>query len=162
MLQKSYARLPARTVRSPGFCRLSFIVRLADEILFFFWLGCIVLLSGPTDYLSDGSTVIRLSNGHELLGQITGAGCVLGTTIAAFCGAASMAASGTRGGSLVDGDMLLATAGATLTLTIAAQQAAGREDIRGPGTFLPALIDELAMLTPEIVLRMATIEVETG
>lgn len=124
-------------------------------------VGCIVLLSGPTDYLSDGSTVIRLSNGHELLGQITGAGCVLGTAIAAFCGAASMAASGPREGSLVDGDMLLATAGATLALTIAAQQAAGREEVRGPGTFLPALIDELAMLTPETVLRTATIEVET-
>jgi thiamine-phosphate diphosphorylase/hydroxyethylthiazole kinase len=124
-------------------------------------VGCIVLLSGPTDYLSDGSTVIRLSNGHELLGQITGAGCMLGTIIAAFCGAASMAASGPREGSLVDGDMLLATAGATLALTIAAQQAAGREEVRGPGTFLPALIDELAMLTPEIVLRTAKIKVET-
>jgi thiamine-phosphate diphosphorylase/hydroxyethylthiazole kinase len=119
------------------------------------------LLSGPTDYLSDGSTVIRLSNGHELLGQITGAGCVLGTTIATFCGAASMGASGPREGSLVNGDMLLATAGATLALTIAAQQAAGREEVHGPGTFLPALIDELAMLTPETVLRTATIEVET-
>jgi thiamine-phosphate diphosphorylase / hydroxyethylthiazole kinase len=127
----------------------------------FFLVGCIVLLSGPIDYLSDGSTVIRLSNGHELLGQITGAGCVLGTTIATFCGAASMAALRTRGGSLVDGDMLLATAGATLALTIAAQQAADREEVRGPGTFLPTLIDELAMLTPEIVLRTATIEVET-
>lgn len=118
------------------------------------------MLTGPTDYLSDGSTVIRLSNGHELLGQITGAGCVLGTTIAAFCGAASIAASGSRKGSLVDGDMLLATAGATLALTIAAQQAASREEVRGPGTFLPALIDELAMLTPEIVSRAAAIEVE--
>lgn len=117
------------------------------------------MLSGPTDYLSDGSTVIRLSNGHELLGQITGAGCMLGTTIAAFCGAASIAASSSRKGSLVDGDMLLATAGATLALTIAAQQAASREEVRGPGTFLPALIDELAMLTPEIVLRTAVIEV---
>ncbi len=119
------------------------------------------MLSGPTDYLSDGCTVIRLSNGHELLGQITGAGCVLGTTIATFCGAASMAASGSPLGSLVNGDMLLATAGATLALTIAAQQAADREEVRGPGTFLPALIDELAMLTPEIVLRKAKIEVET-
>ena len=125
-------------------------------------VGCIVLLSGPTDYLSDGSTVIRLSNGHELLGQITGAGCVLGTTIAAFCGAASIqASSGPHEGSLVNGDMLLATVGATLALTIAAQQAAGREEVRGPGTFLPALIDELAMLTPAIVLRTARIEVET-
>jgi thiamine-phosphate diphosphorylase/hydroxyethylthiazole kinase len=119
------------------------------------------LLSGPTDNLSDGSTVIRLSNGHDLLGQITGAGCVLGTTIATFCGAASMTASGSCRGSLADGDMLLATAGGTLALTIAAQLAVGSENVRGPGTFLPALIDELAMLTPETVLRMATIEVET-
>jgi thiamine-phosphate diphosphorylase/hydroxyethylthiazole kinase len=119
-----------------------------------------VLLSGPTDYLSDGSTVIRLSNGHELLGKITGAGCVLGSAIATFCGAASIAASGSSEGLLVRGDMLTATAAGTLALTIAAQQAAGREEVRGPGTFLPALIDELAMLTPEIVLRTAKIEVE--
>ena len=86
---------------------------------------------------------------------------MLGTTIATFCGAASMAAEGSREGSLVNGDMLLATAAATLTLTIAAQHAAGREEVRGPGTFLPALIDEITMLTPDIVLRTAKIEVET-
>ncbi|KAI0256184.1 TMP-TENI-domain-containing protein [Lactifluus subvellereus] len=122
---------------------------------------CIVLLSGQTDYLSDGSTVVRLSNGHELLGQITGAGCVLGTAVATFCGAASMVASDPSEGVLVKGDMLLATATGTLALTIAAQQAASREDVRGPGTFLPALIDEVAMLSPEMILRMAKIEVET-
>ncbi|KAH9956919.1 Hydroxyethylthiazole kinase family-domain-containing protein [Russula dissimulans] len=98
---------------------------------------CIVLLSGPTDYLSDGCTVIRLSNGHELLGQITGAGCVLGTPIATFCGAASMEASGSQEGSLVNGDMLLATATGTLALTIAAQHVAARKEVRAPGTFLP-------------------------
>lgn len=124
-----------------------------------------MLLSGPNDYLSDGSTVIRLSNGHELLGQITGAGCVLGTVIATFCGAASMAASSTAPssaeGSLVNGDMFLATAAGTLALTIAAQHAASREEVRGPGTFLPALIDELASLTPESISKTAEIEVET-
>lgn len=138
-----------------GFANASGIVRsLARDH------RCIVLLSGPTDYLSDGSTVIRMSNGHELLGQITGAGCVLGTAISTFCGAASMIASGTSEGVLVQGDMLLATAAGTLALTIAAQRAASRAEVRGPGTFLPALIDELGMLTPEIVLRMAKVEVE--
>ncbi|KAI9509171.1 thiamine biosynthetic bifunctional enzyme [Russula earlei] len=122
---------------------------------------CIVLLSGPTDYLSDGSTVIRLSNGHAILGQITGAGCVLGTAIATYCGAASIAASEPCEGSLVNGDMLLAVAAGTLALTIAAQRAAGRKEVRGPGTFLPALIDELAMLSPGAVLGTATIDVET-
>jgi thiamine-phosphate diphosphorylase / hydroxyethylthiazole kinase len=73
-----------------------------------------------------------------------------------------MAASGPAEGVLVKGgDMLLATAAGTLALTIAAQQAANREEVRGPGTFLPALIDELAVLTAETVLKMAKIEVET-
>jgi len=119
-----------------------------------------VLLSGPTDYLSDGSTVVRLSNGHELLGQITGAGCVLGTAIATFCGAASMAASDSVEGSLINGDMFLATAAGTLALTIAAQYAASREEVRGPGTFLAALIDELALLTPGAISKTAVIDVE--
>lgn len=86
---------------------------------------------------------------------------MLGTAIATFCGAASMAAPNPHEGSLVNGDMLLATAAGTLALTIAAQRAAGREEVRGPGTFLPALIDELAMLSLDIVPRMAKIEVET-
>lgn len=34
--------------------------------------GCIVLLTGPVDYLSDGSRTIAIRNGNELLGQITG------------------------------------------------------------------------------------------
>lgn len=122
--------------------------------------GCIVLLSGPTDYLSDGFIVIRMSNSHELLGQITGAGCILGTTIAIFCGAESMTASRTSEGVLVQGDMLIATAAGTLALTIAAQRAASREEVRGPGAFLPVLIDKLWMLTSETVLKMAKIEVE--
>jgi thiamine-phosphate diphosphorylase / hydroxyethylthiazole kinase len=106
---------------------------------------------------------VRLSNGHELLSQITGAGCILGTTIATFCGAESMVglASGPIESVLVRGDMLLATAAGTLALTIAAQQAADKEEVRGPGTFLPALIDELAVLTPDMILKTAKIEVET-
>lgn len=47
-----------------------------------------------------------------------------------------------------------------LVLTIAAEIAAEREDVKGPGTFLPALIDELARLTPEVVERRAKVEVE--
>jgi len=92
---------------------------------------------------------------------MTGAGCVLGTVIATFCGAASIAVSGPAEGSLANGDMFLATAAGTLALIIAAQYAASREEVRGPGTFLPALIDELALLTPESILRTAMIEVET-
>lgn len=36
-----------------------------------------------------------------------------------------------------------------LVLTVAAELVVRRDDVKGPGTFLPALIDELWTLTPE-------------
>lgn len=45
-----------------------------------------------------------------------------------------------------------------LALTIAGELAAKRPDVRGPGTFLPALIDEIGLLDPEVVRQRAQIE----
>jgi thiamine-phosphate diphosphorylase / hydroxyethylthiazole kinase len=45
-----------------------------------------------------------------------------------------------------------------LAVTIAAEVAAGRKDVRGPGTFLPALIDELANLKPETIASSAKVD----
>lgn len=73
-----------------------------------FHVGCIVVMTGKSDYVSDGKTVVRLDNGHELLGHITGSGCMVGTAVATFCGAASVeAAQGQNlgAGKLVEGDM---------------------------------------------------------
>lgn len=41
------------------------------------FVGCIVALTGITDWVSDGYSVVRLSNGHKLLGEITGSGCMV-------------------------------------------------------------------------------------
>ena len=49
--------------------------------------GCVIALTGPTDYISDGHRVFELSNGHEMLGRVTGSGCIVGTAIASYCGA---------------------------------------------------------------------------
>lgn len=46
-----------------------------------------------------------------------------------------------------------------LALTIASEFAGAREDVKGSGTFLPALIDELGKLTPETLVKKAKIEV---
>jgi thiamine-phosphate diphosphorylase/hydroxyethylthiazole kinase len=43
-------------------------------------------------------------------------------------------------------------------MTIASELAAQRSDVKGPGSFIPALIDELASLTPEILEKRAKIE----
>ncbi|KIJ67694.1 hypothetical protein HYDPIDRAFT_83356 [Hydnomerulius pinastri MD-312] len=121
---------------------------------------CIVALTGVTDWVSDGTTVVKLDNGHKLLGDITGSGCLVGTCVATFCAGAWARAKNEDGlGKLVKGDMLLGAVGGILALTIASECAASRSDVRGSGTFLPALIDELYNLTPDTVRQRAKIEV---
>lgn len=90
----------------------------------------IVLLTGKTDFLSDGERTFAIHNGHPYLGAITGSGCTLGTTVAAFLAVHAE-------------DKLLATLAGVLMYEIAAEQAGGRDDVKGPGTFVPAFLDRL-------------------
>ncbi|GME64254.1 putative thiamine biosynthetic bifunctional protein [Neofusicoccum parvum] len=98
----------------------------------------IVLMTGATDLLSDGSTTFAIRNGHEYLGAITGSGCTLGTSIAAFMAAAK-------------GEKLVAALAGVLVYEIAAERAAARGDVKGPGTFVPAFLDELYRIRKETV-----------
>ncbi|KKK21766.1 hypothetical protein P175DRAFT_0493045 [Aspergillus ochraceoroseus IBT 24754] len=88
----------------------------------------IVLLTGAVDYLSDGERVIAIENGHELLGQVTGTGCAVGTVAGCF-----LATHPT--------DKFLAVLSALLMYEIAAENAAAKAN--GPGSFIPAFLDEL-------------------
>ncbi|KAL1977443.1 hypothetical protein VTN31DRAFT_302 [Thermomyces dupontii] len=91
----------------------------------------VVLMTGAVDYLSDGWRVIAIHNGHEFLGQVTGTGCSLGTIAAAFL-------------TTYREDKLLAVLAAALVYEIAAENAAAAKDrVRGPGSFVPAFLDEL-------------------
>ncbi|KAL9591432.1 MAG: hypothetical protein Q9179_007727 [Wetmoreana sp. 5 TL-2023] len=91
---------------------------------------CVVVLTGKTDFLSDGTRTYTIKNGSEYLGHITGSGCTLGTTIAACLAACRE-------------DKLLAALSGILMYEIASERAGMREDVKGPGTFVPAFIDEL-------------------
>lgn len=90
----------------------------------------VVVMTGATDFISDGERTFAVSNGHELLGRITGSGCVLGTIISLML-------------AVCRGDKLLAALSGLLMYEVAAEVAAARKDVKGPGTFVPALIDEL-------------------
>ncbi|TGO88483.1 hypothetical protein BPOR_0160g00200 [Botrytis porri] len=98
----------------------------------------VVLMTGAVDILSDGVRTLGISNGHEILGRITGSCCVLGTIISAMLAVSR-------------GDKLLAVLSALLHYEIAAEIAAVRDDVRGPGTFVPALIDELIATTQKLI-----------
>ena len=93
----------------------------------------VTLMTGAVDYLSDGERTYEIHNGDPYLGKITGSGCTLGTTIASFV-------------AVEKGDKLLAALAGILMFEIAAEHAARRQDVNGPGTFVPAFIDELSVI----------------
>ncbi|KAI2472058.1 TMP-TENI-domain-containing protein [Annulohypoxylon bovei var. microspora] len=103
----------------------------------------IVVMTGKTDLVSAGETVFAIDNGHEYLGMVTGTGCCLGTTISAMVAAHP-------------NDKLTAVLAGILHYSIAAELAAEREDVKGPGTFVPAFIDELYNV------RKATVKGDLG
>ncbi|KIY65783.1 thiamine biosynthetic bifunctional enzyme Thi4 [Cylindrobasidium torrendii FP15055 ss-10] len=115
---------------------------------------CVIVLTGETDYISDGEVVVALANGDPLLGMITGSGCITGSCIAAYCGAAT---NGSK--ALVSPTTLVGAVTGVLALTVAAEVAARRKDVQGRGTFLPALIDKLSLLREETVRNAAKIKV---
>ncbi|KAF2126138.1 TMP-TENI-domain-containing protein [Dothidotthia symphoricarpi CBS 119687] len=98
----------------------------------------VVLMTGATDVISDGTRMYAISNGHKYLGLITGSGCTLGTTLSAYLAANPE-------------DKLHAAVAGILHFEIAAQHAATRDDVKGPGTFVPAFLDELYSRGLEIV-----------
>ncbi|KAF8876702.1 TMP-TENI-domain-containing protein [Gymnopilus junonius] len=116
---------------------------------------CIVVLSGPVDYVSDGVSVVALANGHELLGHITGSGCILGSCIASYCATASQVAQADpniENGGIFRGDMFTAAIAGVLVLTVAAELAVKSGDVKG-------LIDALWSLSPEQVREMSRLTV---
>ncbi len=62
--------------------------------------------------------------------MITGTGCTLGTTVSAMVAAYSA-------------DPLIAAVAGTAMFGVAAEEAAARPEVRGPGTFVPAFLDAL-------------------
>jgi thiamine-phosphate diphosphorylase/hydroxyethylthiazole kinase len=98
----------------------------------------IVLMTGAVDVISDGYSTLKIENGHAYLGMVTGSGCSLGTTISAYLAANRE-------------DKLRAAVAAVLHYEVAAEVAADREDVKGPGTFVPAFIDELYQRRIDVV-----------
>lgn len=94
--------------------------------------GGVVAVSGPVDYVTDGSRAFRIGNGHALMPQVTALGCSLNGVIAAF---------------LVGQKPLEATVAAMAYYGLAGEIAA--RTAQGPGSFAVAFLDALANLTPE-------------
>jgi hydroxyethylthiazole kinase len=97
-------------------------------------LRLVVSVTGPVDHVSDGESVLGVANGHELLGTVSGTGCMSTAITGCFLAAKPDAP-------------LEAAAEALAAFGVAGEDAA--RDARGPGTFHAALYDALDALDPE-------------
>ena len=97
-------------------------------------LGTIVSVTGPTDHVSDGERVVAVSNGHELMGTVSGTGCLSTAVTGSFLAAKPK-------------EPLEAAAEALAAFGVAGEDAA--RDAHGPGTFHAGLYDALYNLDPD-------------
>jgi len=96
-------------------------------------LNTTLAITGPVDLVTDGRRVVRVSNGHPLMGFVTGTGCTATATIGAFLA--------------VDDDPLSATATALAYFGLAGEVAG--ENASAPGSFMIQMLDALYTITPE-------------
>jgi hydroxyethylthiazole kinase len=96
-------------------------------------LGVIASVTGPVDHVSDGGRVLRVANGHELLGAVTGTGCMSSALTGCFLAAKP-------------DEPVEAAAEALAAFGLAGEDAAAHA--AGPGSFHVALYDALWNLDP--------------
>ena len=106
-------------------------------------LGCVAAVTGPVDHVSDGQRWCAIANGHELLGTVTGTGCMATAMTGCFLAVRPEAP-------------LEAAAEALVAFGVAAEDAAA--GARGPGSFHVALYDALAALDPDTLDARAKVE----
>ncbi|MCK4670909.1 MAG: hydroxyethylthiazole kinase [Candidatus Aegiribacteria sp.] len=105
--------------------------------------GWVIAVTGSTDIVTDGTRMVGINNGHPIMSRVTGTGCAATTAVACYAAAVE--------------DCFEATTGALISFGIAGECAA--EKCKGPGTFVPQLLDALADLDEEIIGRRARTEV---
>jgi len=106
-------------------------------------LGCVAAVTGPVDHVSDGEQTISVSNGHELLGTVTGTGCMSTAITGCFL-------------AVRPDDPLEAAVEALVAFGVAGEEAAKKA--KGPGSFHVALYDALYGLDPDKLDKQAKIQ----
>ncbi|HEX9484685.1 MAG TPA: hydroxyethylthiazole kinase [Gemmatimonadaceae bacterium] len=89
--------------------------------------GAIVAMTGVVDYVTDGTRVAAVRNGHPMMARVTGLGCTASALVGAFVA--------------VNDDALSAAAAALAVLGVAGELAAARSV--GPGSLQMHLLDAL-------------------
>jgi len=105
-------------------------------------LGLVASVTGAVDHVSDGKRVLAVANGHELLGAVTGTGCMASAITGCLVAVKKDAP-------------LEAAAEALAAFGVAGEDAA--RDAKGPGSFHVNLYDALAALDPATLDARASV-----
>lgn len=99
--------------------------------------GCIAVVSGKDDAVSDGNHTYLIRNGHSMLSKITGTGCMSSALIGSFAG--------------VETNLLHSAAAGVSLMGIAGELAAASlNETEGLGTFKVRLIDFISLMDGEM------------
>lgn len=95
--------------------------------------GSVVVISGQTDYITDGTQVYTVEGGHPSMTLVTGMGCTSSALVGAFAA--------------VESNAMLAATAAMAVMSLAGERAVAYS--RGTGSLQVNFLDELSNLTPD-------------
>ena len=95
--------------------------------------GAVVVISGETDYITNGTDVFTVEGGNPIMTSVTGMGCTATALVGAFAA--------------VEADPMVAATAAMAVMSLAGERAA--VNARGNGSMQMHFLDELYNLTPE-------------
>jgi hydroxyethylthiazole kinase len=103
-------------------------------------LGGIIAITGKTDIITDGKKTCLIDNGHIMLSNVTGTGCMTSSLIGTYCGAIK--------------DIFLATIAGVMTMGLCGELAyQSLEKGEGIGTFKVKLFDKVYNLSSDIIMK---------
>ncbi len=106
-------------------------------------LGCIAAVTGAIDIISDGKNVVTISNGHKMLSNVTGTGCMTTALVGSFCGA--------------ERDYFKAAVAGVTVMGIAGEIAYEAAGHKGTGSYHIAIIDSISKMDENIFGEKAKI-----
>jgi hydroxyethylthiazole kinase len=103
--------------------------------------GAVIGITGATDFVTDGTHVVAIANGHALMTKVTALGCAESALVAACLA--------------VERDAWRACAAAVLIMGVAGEIAARRA--RGPGSFAVEILDALHGIDRHVLVGLAKV-----
>lgn len=112
--------------------------------------GCVVVVTGPTDFITDGVATLAVAGGHADVQRVTGTGCALSALMVGFVACAEQ-----EGGLGALG--YAAACSAFYKACAAAAAASDNGAAVGPGSLKVRLLDALAMPAAQVAAAVASV-----